>query len=112
MTRAGQLRERVTFQAEQRTPDGAGGAALAWEPVLTVWGQYVPRSAREAVDAGRLQESESGTLTVRASSETRAITSAHRVLIRGVPYALQGGPTNYDGRGESLDFIVTRGVAT
>ncbi len=110
--RTGQLRDRVTFQRETRAPDGAGGYVQGWADELTVWGQYVPRSTREAVEAGRLQESESGTLTVRASSRTRGITPAHRVLIRGVPYALQGGPTNYDQRNRALDFIVTRGVAT
>lgn len=110
--RAGLLRDRVTFQRETRVPDGAGGYVQGWADELTVWGQYVPRSSREAVEAGRLQESEGGTLTVRSSSKTRVITSAHRVLIRGVPYAVQGGATNYDQHNKALDFIVTRGVAT
>lgn len=105
-------RDRVTFQREMRTPDGAGGYLQGWADVLTVWGLHVPGSSREVVEAGRLQASESGTLTVAASSETAALTSAHRVLIRGVPFAIQGGPRPFGPRRQALDFIVTRGVAT
>lgn len=106
------FRDRVTFQRETRAPDGAGGYAQGWADVVTVWGRYLPGSSREAVEAGRLQESESGTLTVAASPETATLMSADRVLIRGVPFAIQGGPRPFGPRRREVDFIVTRGVAT
>lgn len=109
---AGLLRERATFQAEVRTPDGGGGAAMAWQDVTTVWARYLPASAREAVAAGRLEAAEAGVLTVRASTATRAITSSHRVVMGGEIYAIKGGPTDFDRDRAMLDFRIEKGVAT
>jgi len=110
--RAGLLRERATFQVQVRTPDGGGGAAMAWQDVATVWARYLPASSREAVAAGRLEAAEAGVLTVRASTTTQAITSAHRVVMGGEVYAIKGGPTDFDRRRAMLDFRIEKGVAT
>lgn len=102
---------RVTFQAETRVSDGGGGSAVTWADALTVWGDYRPASQREEVAAGRLEASEAGVLTVRYSEAAAALTSAHRVLIGGAVYQLQGGPTNFDQRRKTLDFKVEKGTA-
>ncbi|WP_026790348.1 head-tail adaptor protein [Pleomorphomonas oryzae] len=114
MIPAGKLRNRCVFQVETQVPDGGGGYELGWAAVTggAVRGRYLPASPREDVRAGRLEAAEAGVLTVRSSSVTRAITSANRVLIDDIAYAIKGGPTDFDQRREALDFKVERGVAS
>jgi SPP1 family predicted phage head-tail adaptor len=45
------LRHRITLEAAQRTGDGAGGAAVTWEPVADVWASIRPLTGGEAVIA-------------------------------------------------------------
>jgi SPP1 family predicted phage head-tail adaptor len=33
----GRLRRRMALERPVETPDGAGGAEIAWQPVVTVW---------------------------------------------------------------------------
>lgn len=108
---AGRARDRVTFQVETQTDDGGGGYALAWVDALTVSGEYRPERGRERVEAGRLETSMAGTLRVRWSSESRAITTAHRVLIDGEAYQIRS-IENEDRRNRDLVMVVERGVAT
>lgn len=108
---AGPLRDRVTFQRATRTPDGAGGAALAWTDEVTVWGGFRPQRGRETLEVGRLESAVAGVLTVRSSPDTREITAADRVQIDGESYQIRT-ITNPDRRNKMLEFVVERGVAT
>lgn len=115
MTPAGRFRARCVFQARgEDGDDGHGNVLEAWGDIEggAVRGRYLPSSVREAVAAGRLEDSESGVLTVRSSSVTRTLTSAHRVLIDGEVFGIVGGPTDYDQRRACLDFKVIKGEAT
>jgi len=51
----GAMRKQVVVQAEQPTADGAGGYALAWAAVATVWAEIKPVSGREILMAGQQQ---------------------------------------------------------
>lgn len=42
MTGAPELARRLVLEAAARTPDGAGGAALAWTALGTLWGAVAP----------------------------------------------------------------------
>ena len=66
--RLGHLRHQITLQQETQVPDGAGGYALGWTPVATVWGDISPLSGREVFVGHALQ----GLVT-------------HRVTLRYIP---------------------------
>lgn len=109
---AGQLRHRVTFQIENRTDDGGGGASIEWSTAATVWGSFAPERGNEKLEAGRLEASVAGLLKVRSSTETRAIEAGtHRVLIADQPYQIRS-ITNPDRRDRFLEMTVERGVGT
>jgi SPP1 family predicted phage head-tail adaptor len=52
------LTERLTLEQPARTPDGGGGATIAWEPITELWAQVRPLSGDERLRhdqvAGRL----------------------------------------------------------
>jgi SPP1 family predicted phage head-tail adaptor len=54
----GSLRERLTLEQPVRTPDGGGGASVAWETVTELWAHLRPISGDERLRhdqlAGRL----------------------------------------------------------
>ena len=41
------LRDRLTLEQPVRTPDGGGGASVAWEPVAELWASVRPLSGDE-----------------------------------------------------------------
>lgn len=108
---AGRLNKRVTFQEETRTSDGGGGAAVAWQDVLTCWGGYSPDRGREKLEAGRLETSAAGILKVRSSIASRALGASNRVLIDGAAHQIRS-VSNPDQHKRFLEFVVELGVAT
>lgn len=77
---AGRLTERVTIEAEVRTPDDAGGATLTWSAVATVWAAVEPLKGREQVEAMKLESSNLYRVAVRNHV---AVTAANRLMWRG-----------------------------
>lgn len=58
MTRSptiGALRHRVTLEAASRTDDGAGGAVVAWAPVLDAWAEITARTGGESLVADAVE---------------------------------------------------------
>lgn len=49
----GNLRERVTIEAPERLPDGAGGAGVRWTPLATVWADVASFKGSEPTVAER-----------------------------------------------------------
>lgn len=113
MPGAGKLaRNRVTFQAETQVPDEGGGYQVGWVDIVSNWSaEFLPERGRERVEAGRLAAPMSGTLKVRWSSETTAITERHRVLIQGEPWNIRS-VANEDQRHRFITMTVEKGVAT
>lgn len=112
MARGGQFRDRVTFQAEAKTPDGAGGNTRAWANVANgeVWGRFIPEKGSERVAGGRLQDAQGAVLRVRSFSVTEAITPAHRVLIDGVAWNIRS-VANPDRRSKVIEMVLDKGGA-
>lgn len=114
---AGPLRDRVTFQAESHVSDGGGGNALTWTTVTgtPVWGGFRPERGGERLDGGRLAQAMGGTLKVRSSAVTRAITTEHRAVIDGTAYQIRS-VSNPDRRNRWIEMVLTlggdRGVTT
>ncbi|MEO0865559.1 MAG: head-tail adaptor protein [Pseudomonadota bacterium] len=46
------LNRRLTLEASQRTPDGAGGFAETWTPLGVLWAEVNARAGREAQTGG------------------------------------------------------------
>ncbi len=75
----GQLRKQIHVQAEQPMPDGAGGYALAWATVATVWASLLPLSGREAFSAGHHEGRVTHKIIMRWPKDF-ALTADMRVL--------------------------------
>ncbi len=107
----GQLRDRVAFHRLDSTADDYGNVSSGYSATafLTVWGGFKPERGRERLEAGRLEASHAGVLTVRSSSDTRGVTEADQVRIDGVAYQIRT-IANPDRRGRFLEMTVERGV--
>lgn len=82
----GWLRHRVGFEAATETPDGAGGAGLAWASVATLWAAIEPVSAREAAVA----DHRTGVVTHKITIRWRdGIAGGMRAVFRGRHFRLQ-----------------------
>jgi SPP1 family predicted phage head-tail adaptor len=77
--RIGQLRKRITIQAETSTPDGAGGYTLGWSNVGTFWADISPVTGRELFMAQHLEGRVTHKITMRWQSGV-TITSDMIVL--------------------------------
>ena len=108
---AGPLRARVTFQKEVRTADGGGGYSNSWTDQCTVWGELKTKSARERLQADRLEGSLGAVLRVRSSSDTRLVQENWRAVIKGVPYQIRS-TDNPDRRNKFILMDLERGVGT
>lgn len=88
MLSPGQRNHRVRF--ERRVPgadDGAGNVLpVGWTALVTCWAGFRPKFGRELIDAGRLEATTLGTMTVLSFSATRAVTAADRVVFVTGPY--------------------------
>lgn len=107
---AGKLRERVTFQRATSGDDGYGNVVTGWADHLTVWADVRETVGKERVDAGRVEASSTATVRVRASSATRGLTEADRIVARGDTWNIRSvAPVGNDRA--MLDILCERGVA-
>lgn len=66
--------------------DGFGNVLMAWSEVATRWAAFLPRFGREVVEAGRLEATLTGTLTLRRDAVTATVTAADRIVFLAGPY--------------------------
>jgi head-tail adaptor len=89
MLGAGQAtRNRVRFEVRvQGGDDGFGNELPAtWTEIVTIAGAFRPKFGREQLEAGRLESTMQGVLTVRRTPETAAIAADSRVVFVAGPY--------------------------
>lgn len=97
MPGAGELTNRVRF--DQRELDANGLRQGPFVEGFTVWARLIPLRGGEGVIAQRLESSQPYVITVRDSSQTRAITTGFRAFdgraglmnITGVTKAKESG---------------------
>lgn len=81
-------RSRVRF--ERRVPGGDDGYGntlpSTWTEIVTTAGGFRPKFGREQLEAGRLESTMQGTLTVRRTPTTAAIDAAARAVFVAGPY--------------------------
>ncbi len=83
--RPGWLRHRVTLEAAAGTPDGAGGEAVVWDSIASLWARIAPASARERIVAGHLTGVVTHDITFRWRGD---IAGGMRVTFRGRRFRL------------------------
>ncbi len=76
----GGMRKQVAIQSEAQTPDGAGGYALGWNTIATVWAEIEPLHGHEVLSADHLEGRVTHKVTMRFRSDLSPITTAMRLL--------------------------------
>jgi len=111
-TGAGDLSERVALDAPTSADDGHGGVVGAFETRFTVWAEYVRLRGGEAVIASRLEGRRPTVIRVRASADTRTITTDWRArdARTGEIFNLRSVEPTSDRR--FIDLLAESGVAT
>lgn len=117
MLSAGQRNHRVRF--ERRVPgadDGYGNPLPeSWTAQATVWAGFRPKFGREQLEAGRLESSIQGTLTVLSSAATRSVAVDSRVVFVSGPYkdkACQIRSIVPAPDGAEIEFMLEEGSVT
>jgi SPP1 family predicted phage head-tail adaptor len=91
---AGSLDRRVAFDAPTSAPNGQGGTISGWQERATVWANFRFLRGGEVVQSARLEGRQPVVVTIRASSETKAITPEWRMrdTRTGTIYAIRTCP--------------------
>ena len=106
--RLGQLRKRVTLQAETPTTDGAGGYALAWTNIATVWAEIVPVSGKKLSFAEHLEGRVTHHVTLRYQS---VVTTDMRLAYNGRVFNIHA-VLNFEERNRWTELLVEEGTST
>ena len=110
---AGQLFYHVGFEKQGTAPDGYGGTTTAWTEQFTCRAAFFNAGGSEAVMAARLEGKTLMRVRVRASSQTRQITTDWRMTDKrtNVVWNIREVDPVTDGRAFIL-LRVEEGVAT
>jgi len=111
MVKAGQYRERASFQRlSEGDVDAYGNVYSGWASFATRWADMRERTGKEDIQGGVLSDVGAATMRVRSDSTTNTITAADRVIIRGKTWAIKD-VIQVDRKGTVLEFKLERGVA-
>lgn len=115
MLGAGDLFERVAFDAPHKIDDGYGGKMDGWasdDAATKVHAHFRYLRGGETVQAARLSGRQPVVVTIRNSVHARLIDATWRMrdLSTGVQYNIRSGPIRSSDR-QFLEFTVESGVA-
>lgn len=102
--RIGRLRHRLSIEQEQRTADGGGGAAVAWQEVAEVWGLVEATGGREEVGADRVTGTAQALIVIRHRGD---VVPAMRFRRGGEAFHILA-VLDKDGRGRFLSCLCER----
>lgn len=103
--RAGQLRNRITFQRPTSGVDDYGQPIPGgFEDVVTVWAQIRPTGSNERLAAAQMQSGQTHVVTVRYSAALAAATGAWRIKYGVRLFGVVGLPRDYDEEHRTLTF--------
>lgn len=98
----GDLRHRVTFQQQQKVPDGRGGFVTTWVDMVTVWASVQALRPWERIQAQQTQTGVTHQVVIRYRE---GITASMRIVHDGRHLYLQGPPVDPDGRRRWLQML-------
>ncbi len=108
---SGSKTELVTIERESRTPDGGGGAAVAWVAVGQVWCEVKYARAGEKRDRGALRETTVYKfIALTDEVEALGITATDRIMWDGAPYNIRERPRRLQ-RAAETELVAESGVA-
>ena len=110
MARAGLFRDRVTFQCMASTTDVYGNTTGDWSDHATRYAHLIERLGQEDIEQGALQDVAVATMRVRADTITKAITTADRVVSRGIYWAITS-IMQVNSKGDLLEMRLEKGIA-
>ena len=82
----GWIAHRIVIEQASATPDGAGGAILAWSPLATLWAAVEPVKAERLAGGDRLSARITHRVTIRWRGE---VTAGMRIRHRGRLLAIE-----------------------
>lgn len=106
----GALRHRVTIEAENASPDGAGGLTDPWAnpiQVATVWAEITPLTGDERLQAMRLEDRVSHRIRIRYRAD---VTAQHRLRLGTRIFNIRS-VINESERDRWLTVLAEEGVA-
>ena len=110
MASAGLFRDRVTFQRMASTTDVYGNTTGDWSDHATRYAHLIERLGQEDIEQGALQDVAVATMRVRADAITKAITTADRVVSRGIYWAITS-IMQVSSKGDLLEMRLEKGIA-
>ena len=110
MARAGLFRDPVTFQRMASTTDVYGNTTGDWSDHATRYAHLIERLGQEDIEQGALQDVAVATMRVRADAITKAITTADRVVSRGIYWAITS-IMQVSSKGDLLEMRLEKGIA-
>lgn len=111
MVKAGLMRDRVVFQRlSEGAVDDYGNVYSGWANLATRSADLREQKGRERISGGALSDVGLATMRVRSDSTTSAITSADRVIARGITWAIKD-VMQVDAKDTTLEFVLEKGVA-
>jgi SPP1 family predicted phage head-tail adaptor len=103
MTPIAKLRHRLTLEAPEETPDGAGGVVRTWAPLGQAWAAIEPVGAGEAIVADRRLARVTHRVTLRHRG---GLTLNHRFRLGARTFAIHA-LRDPDERGRFLECLVS-----
>ena len=110
MARAGLFRDRVTVQRMASTTDDYGNTTGTWSDHANRYAHLIERLGQEDIEQGALQDVAVATMRVRSDTLTNAITTADRVLARGIYWAITS-IMQVSAKGDLLEMRLEKGIA-
>lgn len=112
MVNAGLFRDRVTFQRlSESAVDAYGNVYSGWADLATRSADLREQKGRERINGGALLDQAMATMRVRSDSTTQGVTSADRVLARGITWAIKD-VMQVDAKNTQIEFLLEKGVAS
>lgn len=104
---AGRLRHRIKIYDQMQSRSKTGAVAIKWEHILTIWGHFVPLSAKDVLTAKASGSQTVARLTIRYRGD---IHNGQRVEHTGKVYEIDGEPLADNKSGLEYLTLMLRSV--
>ena len=112
---AGLMVSRVRFERRVTVSDGYGNSQGRWDAIFVAWVGFRATPGREALEAGRLESTITGILSIRRSAQSVTLIAADRGVFVIGPYAgrvfnVRSIVPSHDN--STLELTIEEGAAT